>query len=91
MQAARSDFNKISCKTANQNHCRLAERVEMSGLKFRDTTPADGNCLFHAVSDQLKRVKSEKPYCHSELRALAISCLKDHQFVVRTASTLLHV
>ncbi|XP_062499957.1 uncharacterized protein LOC134177210 isoform X2 [Corticium candelabrum] len=53
----------------------------MSGLKFRDTTPADGNCLFHAVLDQLKRVKSEKPYCHSELRALAISCLRDHQFV----------
>ena len=63
----------------------------MSGLRFRGVTPADGNCLFHAVSDQLRQLSSEESYSHRGLRAIAVACLKDHPFVVRTLHVCMYV
>jgi hypothetical protein len=60
----------------------LPQLVVFSGLKFRGKIPSDGNCLFHAVSDQLQRVSARPMYNHSELRALAVKQLTDNPFVV---------
>ena len=55
----------------------LLQNITNSGLQVRSVNiPDDGNCLFHAISDQLTRV-NEIPKTHVELRALAIETLKD--------------
>ena len=71
-------------RSMSQNRNCLSQRLGLSGLKFRGNTPSDGNCLFHAVSDQLQRVGARPMYNHSELRALAlyIKQLTDDPFVV---------
>ena len=66
----------------HENRGRLEKRIRLSGLTFRGQMPTDGNCLFHAVADQLQRVDSNNKLSHSELRDLAVTCLRDHQFVV---------
>ena len=43
--------------------------------------PADGNCLFHAISDQLKRLKLHR-YRHGELREMAINQLRSQPIIV---------
>ena len=54
----------------------LLQNITDSGLEVRSVDiPADGNCLFHAISDQLQRVK-ETPRTHSDLRAMAVEALK---------------
>ena len=55
----------------------LVQNITNCGLQVRLVNiPGDGNCLFHAISDQLTRV-NEIPKTHVELRALAIETLKD--------------
>lgn len=55
----------------------LLQNITDSGLEVRSVDiPADGNCLFHALSDQLGRVK-DTPRTHSELRAMAVEALKN--------------
>ncbi len=44
----------------------------------RNEMPGDGNCLFHAISDQLKRFPDKKQYDHAELRQLAVKYINDH-------------
>ena len=55
--------------------------MERAGLRLRRNVPTDGNCLFHAVSDQLKRLKLHR-YRHRQLRELAITQLKANPTVV---------
>ena len=60
-----------------QQECILLQNITNSGLEVRSVEiPPDGNCLFHAISDQLTRVK-DTPCTHSELRALAVEALKN--------------
>ena len=48
-----------------------------SGLQVRSVNKqADGNCLFHAISDQLDRIK-ESPKNHTELRTMAVEALRN--------------
>lgn len=55
----------------------LLQNITDSGLQVRSVNiPGDGNCLFHAISDQLNRV-NDIPINHVELRALAVETLKN--------------
>ena len=40
--------------------------------------PADGNCLYYAISRQLQLVGAETAYTFKQLRGLAASWMKDH-------------
>jgi len=55
---------------------QLTKNIRTSGLRIRHAIPKDGNCLFHAVADQMDRV-GEGGYDHVGLRALAVETLKD--------------
>ena len=55
----------------------LLQNITDSGLQVRSVhIPGDGNCLFHAISDQLNRVNAI-PKTHVELRALAVEILQN--------------
>ena len=78
----------------NLNRAPLHKRVQISGLRFRGRMPTDGNCMFHAVQDQLQRVHSTEKYSHSELRANTVAYLEAHAFLVRNyiyIYTYLHI
>ena len=54
----------------------LLQNITDSGLQMRSVNiPGDGNCLFHAISDQLSR-NNETPKTHVELGSLAVEILK---------------
>ena len=55
---------------------QLTKNIRTSGLRIRNAIPKDGNCLFHAVADQMDRV-GEGGYDHVGLRSLAVNTLKD--------------
>lgn len=65
---------------------RLEAHVMEAGLKFRQmgTGTDDGNCLFHAIADQLLLLGME-PKSHRELRLLAVQALRDQSFGVSLA------
>ena len=63
-------------KALQENEARLIKHIHSSGLQMRDNIPNDGNCLFHAVADQMKRV-GESDYSHVHLRRLAVETLKN--------------
>lgn len=43
-------------KAVQENQRRLTEHIRSSGLHMRNEIPSDGNCLFHAIADQLERL-----------------------------------
>ena len=51
----RTVFHEIQCLSASENKAkqRLLENCRRAGLRVHGHTPADGNCFFHAVADQL--------------------------------------
>ncbi|XP_078616534.1 uncharacterized protein LOC144884871 [Branchiostoma floridae x Branchiostoma japonicum] len=57
------------------HYTRLAARVCELGLTFRDEVPGDGNCMFHAVSDQVLRTEGRN-ITHLQLREQAVSYLR---------------
>ena len=63
-------------KEVKENQRRLTERIRSSGLQMRKEIPTDGNCLFHAIADQLERL-GEKGMNHSDLRKLSVETLKN--------------
>ncbi|XP_035685160.1 uncharacterized protein LOC118421765 [Branchiostoma floridae] len=56
---------------------RLRDHLMESGLTLRPDVPKDGNCLFHAVSDQLVRTGSTA-ISHSQLRQDVVGYLRQH-------------
>ncbi|KAI8500353.1 hypothetical protein Bbelb_219190 [Branchiostoma belcheri] len=54
---------------------RLSARVYELGLTFRAEVPGDGNCMFHAVSDQVFRSEG-KHIGHQQLRKQAAEHLR---------------
>ncbi|XP_035689680.1 uncharacterized protein LOC118424976 [Branchiostoma floridae] len=54
---------------------RLARHVAESGLTFRDEVPKDGNCMFHAVADQLFRTEGRQ-ISHGDLRKQVVDYLR---------------
>ena len=59
-----------------QDEVRLRSRLRNLDLQIRDNILKDGNCLFHAVSDQLNRLGSWH-YSHTSLRRLAVKTLRE--------------
>ena len=60
---------------ANVQHA-FETKVYDKGWQVRGDTPADGNCLFWAVSDQLDKNGCET-FTHTQLRSNAISYIKN--------------
>ncbi|XP_035689686.1 uncharacterized protein LOC118424981 [Branchiostoma floridae] len=58
-------------------YTRLARHVVQSGLTFRDEVPKDGNCMFHAVADQLFRTEGRR-VSHGELRKQVVDFLRQN-------------
>ncbi|CAH1238391.1 NEURL1B [Branchiostoma lanceolatum] len=58
---------------------RLVSHVNTLGFSFRGHVPMDGNCMFHVVSDQLRRTQGPE-MTHQELRSKAVDYLRDHPF-----------
>ena len=52
----------------------LKDNALQRGYKFRYDPPKDGNCMFHALTDQLKRVKSHN-ITHIKLRECLVQYL----------------
>ena len=55
---------------------RLTQNCRKHHMKFRKPTPSDGNCFFHAVSDQLTRLGIHPVLSHQKIRADLISYMK---------------
>ena len=68
-------FRKASPQRDSEQ-LRLEETLELFGLRVRENVPSDGNCLFHAVSDQLNRLGGDD-FDHVQLRDLAVKTLRD--------------
>ena len=57
---------------------KLDREVASAGLTYRQpSTPKDGNCLFHAMSDQLNRM-GKPPQTASQLRAGVVNFLQSN-------------
>lgn len=59
----------------------FACKVAQNGWKIADVTPADGNCFFWAVSNQLATVCKETR-SHQELRTAVVECMKSMPEVI---------
>ena len=71
-------------QSLRRRKCRLRQNMDKAGLQLRLNVPTDGNCLFHAISDQLKRLKLHR-YRHGELREMAINQLRSQPIIVCSA------
>ena len=61
------------------NHENLDSNVANAGLRYREPrTPGDGNCLFHALSDQLQ-LHAHLDITYQELRAQIVNYLREHR------------
>ena len=69
-------------KEFQENERRLKEHIRCSGLQMRGEIPNDGNCLFHAVADQMERL-GECSLSYANLRSLAVETLKTGSHGVR--------
>lgn len=69
----------------HEHRLRLDAHIREAGLQPRPVTKEteDGNCLIHAVSDQLNRLGLEEK-SHHELRLLAVQTLRDQPLGVST-------
>ena len=57
---------------------KLDHEVSTAGLTYRQPpTPGDGNCLFHAMSDQLKRLNMPEQTA-AQLRKAVVEYLRAH-------------
>lgn len=54
---------------------KIEKKLHQKGLALLDV-PADGDCLFHALADQLKRVGTEKT--DGEIRSEVVEYIREH-------------
>ena len=74
--SARSESN-----AAFSRHAMFVNNLKRAGLVLRRQIPDDGNCLFHAVCDQLRRLKLTRMK-HTELRQKTVARLKEDPYIV---------
>ena len=55
--------------------------LQRAGVRIRQNVPGDGNCLFNAVCDQLRRLKIARMR-HKELRKCAVEYLRKNPTLV---------
>ena len=72
-------LSSIQNVNSSQSEARkhLAENCRKTGLQFHGSIPEDGNCFFHAVSDQLSLLRL-KHQDAEELRYQVVSYLTSH-------------
>lgn len=76
--SARSESN-----AAFSRHAMFVNNLKRAGLVLRRQIPDDGNCLFHAVCDQLRRLKLTRMNSkHTELRQITVARLKEDPYIV---------
>ena len=54
----------------------LNNAMNFHGLQILSELPKDGNCLFHAVADQLRKRLGHRDHTHQSLRELAVKELE---------------
>ena len=59
----------------------LQRNLKRCSLRTRGVIPMDGNCLFHALVDQLRQLHAGR-YRHLQLRHLVCDYLKENPSVV---------
>ena len=65
-------------KSCESEKSKLDHEVSTAGLTYRQPpTPGDGNCLFHAMSDQLKRLNMPEQTA-AQLRKAVVEYLRAH-------------
>jgi hypothetical protein len=69
-------------------HNSFLRNLQRAGVRVRKNVPADGNCLFHAVCDQLRRLKIARMR-HMELRKRAVEYLRSNPTVVKLYNVIL--
>ena len=62
-------------------HAMFTKNMKKAGLELRRYIPGDGNCLFHAVCDQARRLGLGRMR-HTDLRQKTIAHLKENPYVV---------
>ena len=68
---------EIKQKDLHVEETCLLKNVTARGYQIRAVNiPSDGNCLFHAVEDQLVEVLGQPGHTHKSLRALAVHKLE---------------
>ncbi|XP_078598131.1 uncharacterized protein LOC144874135 isoform X2 [Branchiostoma floridae x Branchiostoma japonicum] len=70
-------LTEVTVETGSDTYNRLARHVAESGLTFRDEVPKDGNCMFHAVADQLFRTYG-RLINNRKLRQFVVEFLRHH-------------
>ncbi|KAJ8307375.1 hypothetical protein KUTeg_015459 [Tegillarca granosa] len=65
-------------KSSNDTQKILMETLKEQGMRVRGSIPKDGNCFFHAVVDQLKRLDMpQQNLNHLQLRSQVVWYLKN--------------
>ena len=59
----------------------LEMNIQTTGLTIRNNVPADGNCLFHAVTDQLRCLKIKRTR-HIDMRREVVQYLRLNPTIV---------
>ena len=84
----RALMKSISKANVTSKASQLKINLQRAGLKIRRRVPKDGNCLFHALCDQLKRIRNSRVR-YMELRRSVIEYMRNHPTVVRNVNLLL--
>lgn len=59
----------------------LFQNIQEAGLSVRTKIPLDGNCLFHALCDQLK-LHGIGRFRHMQLRKMIVDHMKKNPYIV---------
>lgn len=66
------------------------EDINSRGWKICGDTPADGNCLFWAVSYQLDRLNRPTMFTHIQLRRMVVDSINELSDVIHCSPSSLH-
>jgi len=78
-RAKRLSVNDGNCKR-RQEQCfidQLKRNLNELNLTIRQNVPADGNCFFHCIADQLERLGINQEHTVVSLRQDAVSYLRN--------------
>ena len=64
--------------TEDRNRKMLLKNCRKYDLEFREDTPRDGNCFFHAICDQFERLGMQRMSAR-DLRTSVVGFMKEHQ------------
>ncbi|XP_072019683.1 uncharacterized protein [Amphiura filiformis] len=74
-----TEFHASGSGHMEEQDNRLQENCAENGLKYRGTTPGNGDCFFEAVADQLKRINNLYSPIASQLRQDVSNYMAEHR------------